>query len=125
MEENMNNIDRDDLANGLSGTMAGLALIQRAFRDTTKTLLEKKKVVIVSIDQMEKRGDPAINMLIVPLLKMFVLGILSEEPVKKLVDDLIDVDPSIKETTERANRYLDKRDALVKLYKEGGIRIEE
>ena len=121
-----NNMDYDIIGERLARSLAGLALIQRALKDADKPPIEKKFVCKIAIDKMQEGGEPMVNMLVVPVILGYVLDIMSEKDVLDVIEEVFACgDGELQEATDKANDFIDKKDALIKLYKEGGIHINE
>lgn len=115
----------DRISVRLARTLAGLALIQRTLKDD-KPPIEKKIVCKVSLSKMTDGGDPDVNMLVIPVILGYITDILSEKDVLDLIDKIFSCgDGELQKATDEANSFLDKKDAVFKLYKEGGIHINE
>lgn len=118
-------MDDKKLAERLARTLAGLALIQRTLKED-KPPIEKKIVCKVSMSKMTDGGDPQVNMLVIPVILGYITDILSEKDVLDLIDKIFACgDGELQKATDEANSFLDKKDAVFKLYKEGGIHINE
>ena len=118
-------MDDKKLAERLARTLAGLALIQRTLKED-KPPIEKKIVCKVSMSKMTDGGDPEVNMLVIPVILGYITDILSEKDVLDLIDKIFACgDGELQKATDEANSFLDKKDAVFKLYKEGGIHINE
>lgn len=110
----------------LARSFAGLALIQRALKDDSKPPIEKKMVCKISINRMRDGGEPMLNALVIPVILGYLLDIMSEKDVLDIIDQVFSCgDGEIQKVADKANDFLDKKDALIKLYKEGGIHINE
>lgn len=117
-------MDDKKLAERLARTLAGLALIQRTLKGD-KPPIEKKLVCKVSMSKMAD-GDPDVNMLIIPLILGYLIDIVSEKEILDLIDKIFSCgDGELQKVTDEANSFLDKKDAVFKLYKNGGIHINE
>jgi hypothetical protein len=118
-------MDDKKLAERLARTLAGLALIQRTLKGD-KPPIEKKIVCKVSMSKMIDGGDPEVNMLVIPVILGYITDILSEKDVLDLIDRIFACgNGELQKVTDEANEFLDKKDAVFKLYKEGGMHINE
>lgn len=118
-------MDDKKLAERLARTLAGLALIQRTLKED-KPPIEKKIVCKVSLSKITDGGDPQVNMLVIPVILGYITDILSEKDVLDLIDKIFACgDGELQKATDEANSFLDKKDAVFKLYREGGIHINE
>lgn len=118
-------MDDKKLAERLARTLAGLALIQRTLKDD-KPPIEKKIVCKVSLSKITDGGDPEINMLVIPVIMGYIIDVVSEKEVLDLIDKIFACgDGELQKVTDEANEFLDKKDAVIKLYKEGGMHINE
>lgn len=110
----------------LARTLAGLALIQRTLKDGDKLPIEKKIVCKVSIDKMLAGGEPTVNMLVIPVIMGYVTDIVPDKELLNLIEKVFSCgDGELQKVTDEANDFLDKKDAVIKLYKNGGIHINE
>jgi hypothetical protein len=117
--------DNNKIGERLARTLAGLALIQRTLKGD-KPPIEKKIVCKVSMSKMIDGGDPEINMLVIPVIMGYITDIVSEKEVLDLIDNMFAFgDGELQKVTDEANEFLDKKDAVLKLYKEGGMHINE
>jgi hypothetical protein len=118
-------MDDKKLAERLARTLAGLALIQRTLKGD-KPPIEKKIVCKVSLSKITDGGDPEVNMLVIPVILGYITDILSEKDVLDLIDRIFACgNGELQKVTDEANEFLDKKDAVFKLYKEGGMHINE
>lgn len=118
-------MDDNIIAVRMARTLAGLALIQRTLK-ADKSPIEKKIVCKVSINKMTSGGDPEINMLVIPVIMGYIIDIVSEKEVLDLIDHMFAYgDGELQKATDEANQFLDKKDAIIKLYKDGGMHINE
>ena len=118
-------MDENKIAERIARTLAGLALIQRTLRGD-RPPIEKKIVCKVSMSKMTDGGDPEVNMLVIPVILGYITDILSEKDVLDLIDKIFACgDGELQKVTDEANEFLDKKDAVFKLYKEGGMHINE
>ena len=123
--EEDNIMDDNIIAVRMARTLAGLALIQRTLKGD-KPPIEKKIVCKVSMSKMIDGGDPEINMLVIPVIMGYITDIVSEKEVLDLIDNMFAFgDGELQKVTDEANEFLDKKDAILKLYKEGGMHINE
>ena len=122
----MDDMDYETIGDQFARSFAGLALIQRVLKDDTKPAKEKKIVCKISIGRMRDGGEPMVNMLVIPVILGYLLDIVPEKDVLDLIDQVFSCgDGEIQKVADNANDFLDKKDALIKLYKEGGIHINE
>lgn len=122
----MDDMDYETIGDQLARSLAGLALIQRVLKDDNKPPIEKKMVCKISINKMQVGGEPMVNMLVTPVILGYLLDIVPEKDVLDLIDQVFSCgDGEIQKAADNANDFLDKKDALIKLYKEGGIHINE
>lgn len=116
----------DRMSVRLARTLAGLALIQRTLKDGNKPPIEKKIVCKVSINKMTDGGEPEVNMLVIPVIMGYIIDVIPEKEVLDLIDEIFACgDGELQKATDEANQFLDKKDAVIKLYKEGGMHINE
>jgi hypothetical protein len=116
----------EKIAEQLARSFAGLAIIQRVLKDDCKPPIEKKMVCKISISKMRDGGEPMLNALVIPVIIGYLLDIMSDKDVLDLIDQVFSCgDGELQKVTDEANDFMDKRDALIKLYKEGGIHVNE
>ena len=122
----MDDMDYKTIGERLARSLAGLALIQRALKDDCKQPIEKKMVCKISINKMQEGGEPIVNALVIPVILGYLFDIMSEKDVLDVCEEVFACgDGELQKVTDKANDFLDKKDALIKLYKEGGIHINE
>ena len=118
-------MDENKIGERVARTLAGLALIQRNLRGD-RLPVEKKIICKVSMSRMLDGGEPQINMLVVPVIMGYIIDVVSEKEVLDLIDKIFACgDGELQKVTDEANNFLDKKEAVIKLYKEGGMHINE
>jgi hypothetical protein len=118
-------MDENKIAERIARTLTGLALIQRTLRGD-RPPIEKKKIYETSIDRMTSGGVPEANILVIPVILGYIADIVSEKEVLHIIDKIFAAgDGELQKVTDEANEFLDKKDAIIKLYKEGGMHINE